>query len=99
MPPPIFLFAPGAGAPSSHPWMRHWAKLLREIGRVETLDYCPLNQLESLFVFCHGLDYRNWAGMRFQPQIFGIESYPDRRCSAKLPWLGPDSRDPKHRLG
>jgi len=39
VPPPIFLFAPGAGAPSSHPWMRHWAKLLREIGRVETLDY------------------------------------------------------------
>ena len=39
MPTPIFLFAPGAGAPSSHPWMRHWAELLREIGRVETLDY------------------------------------------------------------
>ena len=39
MPTPVVLFAPGAGAPSSHPWMRHWAKLLREIGQVETLDY------------------------------------------------------------
>ena len=34
-----FLFAPGAGAPSKHPWMRHWTELLGEIGRVETLDY------------------------------------------------------------
>jgi len=36
---PFFLFAPGAGAPSSHPWMQRWAKHLREIGEVETLDY------------------------------------------------------------
>jgi uncharacterized protein len=34
-----FLFAPGAGAPSSHPWMRHWADLLGEIGRVQLFDY------------------------------------------------------------
>ena len=34
-----FLLAPGAGAPSSHPWMQRWAKLLRLIGTVETLDY------------------------------------------------------------
>ena len=26
MPRPFFLFAPGAGAPSSHPWMQRWAK-------------------------------------------------------------------------
>lgn len=39
MPTPIFLFAPGAGASSRHPWMQHWANLLRKIGQVETLDY------------------------------------------------------------
>jgi uncharacterized protein len=36
---PLFLFAPGAGAPSAHPWMKHWARLLRRIGKVRTLDY------------------------------------------------------------
>jgi predicted alpha/beta-hydrolase family hydrolase len=36
---PFFLFAPGAGAPSSHPWMQHWTKRLCEIGKVETFDY------------------------------------------------------------
>ena len=36
---PLFLFAPGAGAPSSHPWMQRWKKRLEEIGRVETFDY------------------------------------------------------------
>ena len=36
---PLFLLAPGAGAPSSHPWMRHWAELLAPLGTVRTLDY------------------------------------------------------------
>jgi uncharacterized protein len=36
---PSFLFAPGAGAPSSHPWMRKWKELLSTIGRVEVFDY------------------------------------------------------------
>ena len=36
---PFFLFAPGAGAPSAHPWMQRWKNRLREIGEVETLDY------------------------------------------------------------
>jgi uncharacterized protein len=36
---PIFLFAPGAGAPSSHPWMQRWATRLASIGVVRTLDY------------------------------------------------------------
>ena len=36
---PLFLFAPGAGAPSSHPWMRRWKARLQEIGEVETFDY------------------------------------------------------------
>jgi predicted alpha/beta-hydrolase family hydrolase len=39
MPPPFFLFAPGAGAPSSHPWMQRWAKLLGPLGAVELMDY------------------------------------------------------------
>src|SRR5271170_347899 len=34
-----FLLAPGAGAPSSHPRMRTFARLLGSIGRVESLDY------------------------------------------------------------
>ena len=39
MPMPLFLFAPGAGAPSSHPWMQRWKMRLQEIGAVETFDY------------------------------------------------------------
>jgi uncharacterized protein len=35
----FFLFTPGAGAPSSHPWMQNWKDLLGEIGDVETFDY------------------------------------------------------------
>lgn len=35
----LILFAPGAGAPSSHPWMQNWKERLSEIGVVETLDY------------------------------------------------------------
>ena len=36
---PLFLFAPGAGAPSSHSWMRRWADLLGAVGAVRTFDY------------------------------------------------------------
>jgi len=35
----FFLFAPGAGAPSSHPWMQRWRNRLTELGAVETFDY------------------------------------------------------------
>src|SRR5256714_6400877 len=35
----FFLFAPGAGAPSSHPWMQRWKIRLSAIGDVETFDY------------------------------------------------------------
>src|SRR4051812_40843998 len=38
-PQPLYLFAHGAGAPSSHPWMRRWARSLRRIGKVRTFDY------------------------------------------------------------
>jgi uncharacterized protein len=34
-----FLLAPGAGAPSSHPRMRTFARLLASIGPVEPFDY------------------------------------------------------------
>jgi uncharacterized protein len=36
---PFFLFASGAGAPSSHPWMQRWKKRLCEIGDVLAFDY------------------------------------------------------------
>jgi uncharacterized protein len=36
---PLFLFAPGAGAPSSHPWMQAWKQRLAGLGDVETFDY------------------------------------------------------------
>jgi predicted alpha/beta-hydrolase family hydrolase len=36
---PFFLFAPGAGAPSSHPWMQRWKKRLAHFGDVLTFDY------------------------------------------------------------
>lgn len=34
-----FLFAHGAGAGSASAWMQKWARLLRELGPVETFDY------------------------------------------------------------
>jgi uncharacterized protein len=36
---PIFLVAPGAGAPSTHRWMRAWSERLSGIGEVRTFDY------------------------------------------------------------
>jgi hypothetical protein len=35
----LILFAPGAGAPSSHPWIENWKDRLSRIGDVETFDY------------------------------------------------------------
>src|SRR6266446_10963375 len=35
----VFLFAPGAGAASTHPWMQRWKQRLIQIGDVETFDY------------------------------------------------------------
>jgi uncharacterized protein len=35
----LILFAPGAGAPSSHAWMQNWKQRLLEMGAVETFDY------------------------------------------------------------
>src|SRR5215210_8920659 len=36
---PLLLFAPGAGAPSTHPWMRRWSDLLAGLGEVRSFDY------------------------------------------------------------
>jgi uncharacterized protein len=41
---PFFLFAPGAGAPSSHPWMQRWKERLQEIGDVATFDYSYMRE-------------------------------------------------------
>ena len=35
----LVLFAPGAGAPSSSPWMQAWAGRLGSFGRVVSMDY------------------------------------------------------------
>jgi uncharacterized protein len=35
----FFLFAPGAGAPSTHPWMQKWKQNLEGIGEVILFDY------------------------------------------------------------
>jgi predicted alpha/beta-hydrolase family hydrolase len=39
MPRPWFLFAHGAGASSSSPWMRRWREYLRMLGDVTSFDY------------------------------------------------------------
>jgi predicted alpha/beta-hydrolase family hydrolase len=36
---PLLLFAPGAGAPSSSPWMTNWARRLEAIGDLVRFDY------------------------------------------------------------
>jgi predicted alpha/beta-hydrolase family hydrolase len=36
---PFFLFAPGAGAPSSHPWIQGWKQRLAQFGDVLAFDY------------------------------------------------------------
>lgn len=41
---PLFLFAPGAGAPSSHPWMQRWKERLSTIGDVALFDYHYMEQ-------------------------------------------------------
>ncbi|MEY2497760.1 MAG: uncharacterized protein QOD12_1316 [Verrucomicrobiota bacterium] len=43
---PLFLLAPGAGAPSSHPWMQRWKERLSTLGDVVTLDYAYMQQMQ-----------------------------------------------------
>jgi predicted alpha/beta-hydrolase family hydrolase len=40
----LFLFAPGAGASSSHPWMQRWKKHLQRFDEVETFDYAYMRE-------------------------------------------------------
>jgi len=40
----LLLFAPGAGAPSSHPWMQNWKDRLTEIGDIEVFDYAYMRE-------------------------------------------------------
>src|SRR5260370_15926827 len=40
----LLLFDPGAGAPSSHPWMQNWKDRLGEIGDVESFDYAYMRE-------------------------------------------------------
>jgi uncharacterized protein len=42
-----FLFAHGAGAPSSHPWMQRWAVRLGTIGTVSLFDYPYMKELRK----------------------------------------------------
>jgi predicted alpha/beta-hydrolase family hydrolase len=44
MPRPFFLFAPGAGAASSHPWMQKWKERLSSLGRVALFDYSYMRE-------------------------------------------------------
>ena len=41
---PFFLFAPGAGAPSSHYWMRRWKAQLETVGQVRVFDYAYMRE-------------------------------------------------------
>ena len=43
-PAPFFLFAPGAGAPSTSAWMQAWARRLATLGEVMTFDYPYMRQ-------------------------------------------------------
>jgi uncharacterized protein len=36
---PLLLFAPGAGAPSTSPWMERWSRRLAPLGKVVRFDY------------------------------------------------------------
>jgi predicted alpha/beta-hydrolase family hydrolase len=41
---PLFLLAPGAGAPSLHPWMQRWKQRLESLGRVAVFDYAYMRE-------------------------------------------------------
>jgi predicted alpha/beta-hydrolase family hydrolase len=41
---PFFLFAPSAGAPSSHYWMQRWKAHLETIGQIQLFDYAYMRE-------------------------------------------------------
>jgi len=72
---PLLLFAPGAGAPSSHPWMQAWAQRLNGIGSVRTFDYDYLREgrrrpdTPSLLIAAHRQALREARKDEAQPVI------------------------------
>jgi uncharacterized protein len=44
---PLFVFAHGAGASSSHPWMQRWIRRLATIGTVAPFDYAYIKNLSK----------------------------------------------------
>jgi uncharacterized protein len=44
---PLFVFAHGAGAPSSHPWMQRWIRRVATIGTVAPFDYPYIKSLRK----------------------------------------------------
>src|SRR5208282_4212620 len=45
---PLFVFAHGAGASSSHPWMQRWIRRLATIGTVAAFDYSYIKNLRKI---------------------------------------------------
>jgi predicted alpha/beta-hydrolase family hydrolase len=41
---PFFLFAPGAGAPSSHYWMQRWKIYLETVSQVQLFEYAYVRE-------------------------------------------------------
>lgn len=72
-PPAWFLFAPGAGAPSSSPWMQDWSLLLTSVGPVITFDY----------------PYRLAGRRRPDPLPTLIEAHKEALCRAGETHAGP----------
>jgi uncharacterized protein len=75
---PFFLFAPGAGAPSTHPWMQKWKQYLETIGEVALFDYDYMREgrrrpdpLPHL-IAAHGLELQKWRETAAGDQIFLI---------------------------
>ena len=72
---PLLLFAPGAGAPSSHPWMQAWKERLSAIGEVVTLDYDYMRESRRrpdplpLLIAAHQAALRNARQSAEQPVI------------------------------
>ena len=72
---PLFLFAPGAGAPSSHPWMQTWKERLSTIGDVRTFDYDYMREGKrrpdppALLIAAHRQAFREARKDETQPAI------------------------------
>ena len=70
---PLFVFAHGAGAPSSHPWMQRWIERLTTIGTVSAFDY----------------PYMKGSSRRPDPMPKLIEAHRQALAQARLGHRGP----------